>query len=80
LDEHLLNVLRMAEEHRAFRTEPEGDHVPILALETAQKAQHITVEGKEMGPGNACPWAGWRGGGDHKPSFCAGTARLEGVG
>jgi hypothetical protein len=37
-DEHLMNVLRMAEEHRAFRTEPKGDHVPVLVPETAQKA------------------------------------------
>jgi len=37
-DEHLMNVLWMAEEHRVFRTEPKGDHVSVLVLETAQKA------------------------------------------
>ena len=37
-DEHLMNVLRMAEEHGAFRTEPKGDYVPVLLPETAQKA------------------------------------------
>ena len=28
-DEHLMEVLRMAEEHRAFRTEPEGDDIAV---------------------------------------------------
>jgi len=37
-DEHLVHVLGMAEEHRVFRTEPKGDHVSVLVLETAQKA------------------------------------------
>jgi len=37
-DEHLMDVLRMAEEHGVFRTKPEGDHVPIFLAETAQKA------------------------------------------
>ncbi len=63
-DEHLMDVLRMAEEHRAFRTEPEGDDIAVLVLEAAQKAQHVAGEGQEMGPGKACPGAGrqtvWR--------------------
>jgi hypothetical protein len=50
-DEHLVEVLGMAEEHRAFRPEPEGHHIPILALETAYKAQHIAGKGQQMGPG-----------------------------
>ena len=37
-DEYLMNVLGMAEEDRAFRTEPEGDNIPVLLLEATQKA------------------------------------------
>jgi hypothetical protein len=37
-DEHFVNVLWMAEEHHAFRTEPKGDDIAVLVLETAQKA------------------------------------------
>jgi hypothetical protein len=44
-DKHLMEVLRMAEEHRVFRTEPEGDDITVLALETAHKAQHIAGKG-----------------------------------
>jgi hypothetical protein len=72
-DENVMNVFRMAEEHSAFRAEPEGHHGPELAPETAQKAQHIAAEGEEMGTGEACPWA-WRIlGGCHGQSFCCGT-------
>ena len=45
-DEHLVEVFRMAEEHRAFRAEPEGDDIPVLALEPAHKAQHIAGKGQ----------------------------------
>src|SRR2546426_35510 len=78
-DEHLVHVLRMAEEHCAFRAEPEGDDITVLTLEAAHKAQHVTGEGQQMGPGKACPGAGRRRRGDHKQSFCGGAAPREDV-
>ena len=60
-DEHLMQVLGMAEEHRAFRAEPEGDDITICVLETAHKAQHIAGKGQQMGPGNAGPGPGGDG-------------------
>src|SRR5438105_4702929 len=78
-DEHLMDVLRMAEEHGAFRTEPEGDDITILTLEAAHKAQHVTRESQQMGPGKAGPGAGRRRCGDHTQSFYVGAAPREGV-
>jgi hypothetical protein len=78
-DEHLVEIRRMAEEHRAFRAEPEGDDIPILALEPAHKAQHIAGKDQQMGPGNAGPGAGWHRCGDHTPSFCAGVTSCQHV-
>ena len=79
-DENIMNVFRLAEEHSAFRAEPEGHHVPVLAPETAQKAQHIAAEGEEMGAGKACPWAWWITGRYHGQSFCCGTRYRQRLG
>src|SRR5205823_2300040 len=65
----LVDVLGMAEEHRAFWTEPEGNDIPVLLLEATDKAQHVAGERQQMGPGKACPRARWRRCRDHSQSF-----------
>ena len=35
-DEYLMEVFRMAEEHRAFRTEPEGDDIAVVVFEPSR--------------------------------------------
>ena len=45
-DEDLMQVLGMAEEHRAFRAEPEGDDIAVVVFEPTQKAQHIAGKGE----------------------------------
>jgi len=37
-DEHLMEVCRMAEEHRTFRAESKHDDIAVLTLEAAHKA------------------------------------------
>jgi hypothetical protein len=76
--EDLMDMLGMTEEHRAFRTEPEGDDIPVLLLEATHKAQHIAGERQQMGPGKAGPRAGWRRRSDHNQSFCRGAAPRAG--
>ena len=51
----------MAEEHRAFRTEPEGDDIAVVVFEPTDKAQHVTGKGQQMGPGNAGSGPGGNG-------------------
>ena len=45
----------MAEEHRAFRTEPEGDDITVVVLEPAQKAQHVAGRRPGDGPRESVP-------------------------
>ena len=78
-DEHRMQVLGMAEEHRAFRAEPEGDDIAVLTLETAHKAQQIAGKGQQMGLGNAFPGAGRHRCGGHTQSFCGGAAPRQRV-
>jgi len=47
-DEHFMHMLWMAEEHHAFRAEPEGDDIPVGALEMAHKAEPIAGEGQQI--------------------------------
>jgi hypothetical protein len=44
-DEDLVQVLRMAEEHCAFRAESEGHDIAVLLLKATHKAQHIAGKG-----------------------------------
>jgi hypothetical protein len=44
-DEHLMEMLRMAEEHCTFWTEAERDDITIRVLEPAHKAEHIAGKG-----------------------------------
>ena len=78
-DEHLMQVLGMAEEHCAFWAESEGNDIAVFLLEATHKAQHIAGKGPQMGPGNAGPGARRQRCGNHTPSFCGGVApRMRG--
>ena len=71
-DEHLMEVFRMAEEHRTFWTESERDDIAVGVLETAHKAEHIARKGQQMGTGKAGLGAWRRQCRDHTQSFCRG--------
>src|SRR5262249_608853 len=76
-DEDRMQVLRMAEQHRTFRAEPEGDDIPIFLLEATHKAEHIAGERQQMGPGKAGAWPRQRRWRDHNQSFSSREAPTE---
>ena len=76
-DEDLVEMCRMAEEHRAFRTKPEGDDVAVVVLQATHKAQPIAGERQQVGPGKASPGTGRRRRRDHNLSFCRELHRVR---
>ena len=61
-DEYLMEVFRMAEEHRAFRAEPEGDDIAVVVFEPTQtKPSMSRAKASRWAPGTRARGPGGNG-------------------